>query len=368
MFNKVPVSACLIVKDEETNIEACIVQLQKVVQEIIVVDTGSKDNTKKILGDLAVQVYDFAWNDDFSAARNYSISLASQPYILIIDADEVLDTDSITQLMDYATSSKGKPAKVILKNHMDDGSCVISEITRLFPNKNEYRYYGRIHEQLRLNGQEIVYSDSTNVVIHHYGYLRSEIVQKNKTDRNINLLKQQLLLEPESSYTLFQLGQTFYVKGEYKKAIIYFDDAIKLFSKFSELPNYAPTLFLSYGYCLLREKEYDVLELILRDAIDLFPDYTDLYFLYGSMLIEQKSFENFEDIKVVFEHCLSLGEVCSAKYESVEGVGSFRAAYNLGLYYEVIGDQQNARKYYRQSADQNFIPASNRLSDLNLNW
>ncbi|GAA0137571.1 hypothetical protein YSY43_44120 [Paenibacillus sp. YSY-4.3] len=366
MLSKAPVSACIIVKNEEENIEACVSQLERIVEEIIIVDTGSTDRTKEIVEQRSIKVYAYEWMNDFAAARNYSISLASQPFILIIDADEQMDLDSAQSLFEYtANQSEKYPATVVLKNHMDQGKCVSSEITRLFPNHKGYKYEGLIHEQLTLEDKELEQVGSTNVVIHHYGYQTSEMTRKQKIERNLALIEQQLLLKPNSAYTRFQMGQTLYTNGDYENAIVYFDETIKLLSKKKGgVPSYTPTVFLSYGYCLLHEKQFATLELLLGDAIELFPDYTDLYFLYGTSLIEKKSVNQFNEIKEIFEHCLALGEVSPNKYETVEGVGSYRAAYNLGLYYEVTGDKSSAIKYYRYSAKFDFKPSLIRLKEL----
>lgn len=359
---KLPISACIIVKNESGHVEKCIKSILPVVEEIIVVDTGSKDDTKKILEKLNIKFHEFKWNDDFSAARNYSLSLATQPYILVIDADEVLEYQSFNVLSEYISNKSSSPAKVILKNHIDTG-CVISEVVRIFPNNKEYSYSGIIHEQLLHLGQENNEIFFTDLIIHHYGYSGKEIKNKKKIDRNIELLIKQLLSEPDSPYLNYQMAQTLYVNKNYQDAIDYFESTLTLLANAQEMPSYLPTVFLSYGYCLLFQKEFESLDILINDAIEFYPEYTDLYFLYGVSLIERGAIEKFQEIKEIFEMCYELGEVKSRDFETVEGVGSYRALYNLGVYYEVLGDHNLALEYYSKSANYNFSPALDKINE-----
>ncbi|MCV4235484.1 glycosyltransferase [Virgibacillus sp. LDC1] len=359
---KLPISACIIVKNECEHVEKCIKSILPVVEEIIVVDTGSEDNTKKILEMLNIKFHEFKWNDDFSVARNYSLSLATQPYILVIDADEVLEYQSFNVLSEYISNKSSSPAKVILKNHIDTG-CVISEVVRIFPNNKEYSYSGIIHEQLLHLGQEHKQMFFTDLIIHHYGYSSKEIENKKKIDRNIDLLIKQLLSEPDSPYLNYQMAKTFYVNKRYQDAIDYFESTLTLLANVQVLPSYVSTVFLSYGYCLLFQKEFESLDMLINDAIEFYPEYTDLYYLYGVSLIERGAIEKFQEIKEVFEMCYELGEVKSRDFETVEGVGSYRALYNLGVYYEVLGDHNLALEYYSKSATYNFSPALDKINE-----
>ena len=103
---------------------------------------------------------------------------------------------------------------------------------------------------------------------------------------------------------------------------------------------------------------------VLSLATDLFPDFTDLYFLYGVALMQLGDSARLDDIRLAFEHCLTLGEPDPTRYESVPGVGSFRAQHNLGVLYESLGQMDVARTWYSQAAGQGFDPSKNRLRGL----
>ena len=87
----IKISLCMIVKNEERVLDRCLDSLRGLMDEIIIVDTGSTDATKEIAAKYTDQIYDFTWNDDFAAARNFSFSKANMDYIYVADADEVLD-------------------------------------------------------------------------------------------------------------------------------------------------------------------------------------------------------------------------------------------------------------------------------------
>ena len=92
-------SLCMIVKNEEERLARCLSGVQGAVDEIIIVDTGSTDGTKRVAGQFTSRVYDYAWDDDFSAARNASLDRATKPFILWLDADDVVERSEKEKLM-----------------------------------------------------------------------------------------------------------------------------------------------------------------------------------------------------------------------------------------------------------------------------
>lgn len=95
----ISVSLCMIVKDEEEVLGRCLESVKNVVDEIIIADTGSKDRTKEIARQYTDKVYDFEWKDDFSAARNFSLSKGTKDYLMWIDADDVLPEKSVWEML-----------------------------------------------------------------------------------------------------------------------------------------------------------------------------------------------------------------------------------------------------------------------------
>src|SRR5262249_43828805 len=179
MPGRVPVTACIIARDEASNLPDCIASLLPHVTEIVLVDTGSRDATVAIATRLGARVVHFAWIDDFSAARNFAATHATQAVIFAVDADERLDRTSVASLHAYCRAARlGKAGAVLRQNHLDvDGPSTVREhLTRLYPNRSEFRFEGRIHEQLRENGRP-PQTVRTHVVLQHVGF-RSEAMQR----------------------------------------------------------------------------------------------------------------------------------------------------------------------------------------------
>ncbi|MEE4351420.1 MAG: glycosyltransferase, partial [Desulfatiglans sp.] len=190
------VSLCMIVKDEEQYLAQCLASLKPVVDEIIVIDTGSKDQTKDIAKVFGAQVFDYEWNDDFSTARNSAIEKASGDWILVMDADEVISTQDHEQLRQLIKRSHaGHVAfSFTTRNYINQVNTIgfhpnkgdyaqeeaamgwmPSDKVRLFPNNGDIRFEFPIHEKvepsLRRKGLEI---KRCQVPVHHYGKLNEE--------------------------------------------------------------------------------------------------------------------------------------------------------------------------------------------------
>ncbi|WAH36739.1 glycosyltransferase family 2 protein [Alicyclobacillus dauci] len=157
---EVSVAAAIIVKDGARTIKGVIEALKGAVDEIVIVDTGSTDKTVKIAKKLGAQVYDFAWNDDFSAARNYAMSKVRADWVLWVDADEVLWQDDIfvPKVIAGLYNPFDPPFlfRVIIANHLGDRTEMSYDITRFFPIRFGLKWWGRIHEQIGGNEQRPV--------------------------------------------------------------------------------------------------------------------------------------------------------------------------------------------------------------------
>lgn len=150
------ISLCMIVKNEENVIGRCLDSVQGITDEIIIVDTGSTDRTKEIVSRYTDKLYDFPWIDDFSAARNFAFSLATQSYILWLDADDViLESDRINFLvlkkdLDPCFDS------VTMHYHLttDDNGQVTSSLrrNRLVKRSKNFKWIGAVHEYLEVCG------------------------------------------------------------------------------------------------------------------------------------------------------------------------------------------------------------------------
>lgn len=190
-------SVCYITKNEEKNIEKSLASIKAAADEIVVVDTGSRDKTKAIAASYGAKVYDYEWRDDFSAARNYAIELAAGDYILFMDADEYVAADSCRNLRRVLERSQTHAALLMKRYDIDkDEKDILGEIfvLRAFKRQANLRYQGRIHEELRADGdviEDLAVADPKELILYHTGYKAA--VNKSKAERNLRILQQELI-------------------------------------------------------------------------------------------------------------------------------------------------------------------------------
>ncbi|MBW4082756.1 glycosyltransferase [Paenibacillus sp. S150] len=157
MKRKATVSLCMIVKNEEATLKRCLDSVACLVDEIIIVDTGSTDLTKEIALRYTDKVADFTWVDDFSKARNYAFSLATQDYLLWMDADDIFlpaDAEKFTRLtaaLDWDTDAVSMNYNLAFDEHGN----LTSSLTRnrLVKRENGFRWHGVVHEYLEVSGK-----------------------------------------------------------------------------------------------------------------------------------------------------------------------------------------------------------------------
>lgn len=362
---KAPISACLIVRDEAEKITACLASLEPYVEELAVVDTGSRDATLDLARAGGARVSTFTWNNNFAEARNAAIAQATQPYILMVDADEVLDSESAPALLQYCAAQPSAAGRVTVVNVGvgPDGAETEFPLTRLFPNRLEYRYTGRIHEQLLCRGNAPEHI-RTGIRLIHSGYTDAAVRQRGKIERNLDLLRRALEDAPGDPYTLFQLGRTCALARRTTEAATHFSAALTAIADGSERPIFLPSLLLESAYTSMRLADHAAAMRLLELGLELYPDFTDLYFACGTVLLDAADSPDMEAVRQAFEACVTLGEADGTRYETQRGVGSFRAYHNLGLYYELTGDVAGARKHFAAAASAGFAPSSVRLAAL----
>ncbi|NBJ95152.1 tetratricopeptide repeat-containing glycosyltransferase family 2 protein [Parablautia muri] len=217
------ISLCVIVKNEEGQIARCLESVRELVEEIIVVDTGSADQTIEIVSQYTSKVYSYPWKDDFSDARNYSFSKASMDYCMWMDADDILEEtekDKFLQLkqtlspdvdivmMKYNTSfdETGKPSFSYFRE-------------RWIKNCPKYQWIGAVHEVIPPSGN-VIYSD---IAVSH------KKIKVNDPDRNLNIYRKVLaegkLLDPRQQY---YFGRELYYHKQYEEAVSVLEEFLSL--------------------------------------------------------------------------------------------------------------------------------------------
>jgi|GEM_PF-291213 len=249
---KPTITLCVIARNEEDMISECLASARDLVDEIVVVDTGSTDRTAQIAASQGAKVTNFAWNDCFADARNAAIDQAGSDWILMLDADERLDENACNQINQVISNSEVDAYELAFLNYMTGNATPevhISRCVRLFRNRPAYRYSGRVHERIapaiQNNGGIIKLLEAA---IHHQGY-RPEIVKaRGKHERNLELLQKDLADSPQDVYIIYHLANQYYTAGDHVKAAEYFEQCIPLV-----LPThqFKPLLFSNLADCYM---------------------------------------------------------------------------------------------------------------------
>lgn len=209
------ISVCMIAKNEEKYLENCLASIAGKVNEIILVDTGSTDQTIPIANKYDVKVSQVAWQDDFSFARNHSIRQAVSDWILVLDADEIIDSEQLSKLKQTLSADKDTVAYLVtMRNYLPADELVPYRdhtTIRVFRNLQAIYFEGKVHESVQpsiahING---VIKES-DVIIQHYGYAHYRVQgNKSRGERNLQLILQVLEEQPRDAYYHYQAGITY---------------------------------------------------------------------------------------------------------------------------------------------------------------
>ena len=232
-MSKMPISVCIIAKNEEKYIEECLKKLQPYGFEIVVTDTGSTDRTKEIAEKYADKVIDFEWINDFSAAKNFCASHASNNWILSLDCDEYMESVDL-RILRVLLQQKPKQVGVIrMKNIQlrENGELgySVDNLPRLY-NRNYYIFEKPIHEQLvpKKNDSEILEGFLMPMEVIHHGYAIDGEAMVKKQERNLEILYEGIKQEPENPYFYFQAGCSLQVLKRYDEAAQMYEKGISL--------------------------------------------------------------------------------------------------------------------------------------------
>jgi tetratricopeptide (TPR) repeat protein len=223
-------SVCMIVKDEERNLPRCLGSIKKAADEIVVVDTGSRDDTVEIARKLGAKLGYFEWCDDFAAARNHALSLATGDWVLIMDADDEMapgGDEALRTLLDHpqAVDVFALATRIACANGLES----FIAHPRLFRNHLGLHYTNGVHEQLvYADGQPALPQMNTGISVYHHGYLAGESDMEARRERNLRILAAELSRHPERATTHFFLGKEYRMQQNFAQAAPCFQHALLL--------------------------------------------------------------------------------------------------------------------------------------------
>lgn len=347
---KPDISLCMIVRNEEAHLNACLESVQHLVDETIVVDTGSTDRTPALAAERGARVHPFPWCDDFSAARNESLRLAAGRWIFWLDADDRVDRDNeerLRALFGQLRSAAGATNAGYLMTCRSSlptirgQACQVSHL-RVFPREAALRWTGRVHERLeQSDGHGPLSLRWSDVQIQHVGYA-DPVQRRRKLERNLRLLQLDFASHPDDAVTLFHLGWCHLELSHYAESLRFLKRSLRGDCRVSR-PQAGKAQALIVECLSQMQRKQEALE-VCTAALRQYPNDTELLFRQGHLLGVLGDFAGSESC---FLQLLTTPSATAFEYGVEVGLRGAKAHYMLGLLYEQQGRIWEAELQYR---------------------
>jgi len=344
------ISACIIAKNEAENLPVCLQSLQKIVDEIIVIDTGSTDDTAMLAKAFGAKVYDYIWQDDFAITKNFAIEKAIGDWIIFLDADEYFSPETAKNVRQVVGAHAQECDAYLLKminidvdnqNKMVDAFYAV----RIFKNCKELRFFGKVHEELRfLDGKRkaLYQVDEKDILLYHTGYSKQRI--KLKCQRNLKILLEELNKNPENVDLYRYLADAYHGLEDFKNAVKYAKMDIETGKK--EISYASRSYRVIYNSLVKMKAEKSEIAYYLLKAIESFPNLPDFYAEYALLKYNSQEYEEAFDL---LTKAMKLHE----NYNEVETslfINKLPLVYLIfGLLYQRKNNFKDALEYYQKT-------------------
>lgn len=351
----------MIVKNEQASLPRCLASVRGLADDLVVVDTGSTDRTKKLAQSHGARVFDFTWCEDFSAAYNHSLEQARTDWVLLLDADEELTPESHALVRQAVRREDAFAYTVIRQDFYGENATPDAQTemlqTRLVRNRPEVRFIGRIHQQFHPSLAELATREGRHVYcseirLRHYGYMGD--YQTRKVDRTIRLLELELRDRPDRFYYLVELARAYLSVGDAAGIAPLRRAAEVLAGWDAPPPEHLPSTALLLEQVLAADTLPDGFPLCLEQAEAIsqahFPDAVPLLWRRAR---KRFAAQDFAEGVALLERILHLAETgtysrhCSFPPE----IMGADARLNLAVGYAHLGQRQDAVALLRSLAD-----------------
>ncbi|NRD79494.1 glycosyltransferase [Bacillus sp. BRMEA1] len=313
----------MVVKDEEEHLRRCLESVKSIVDEIIIVDTGSNDRTVDIAKSYGATVIETTWENDFSYVRNLSLKRSNTIWNIFLDADEII-TGDLEKIRQSIVDSDKEAFWVVIESLT--GSLpyekLIHSSIRIFRSRPQYYFKGPIHEDILPSILEHdVSKESIGAIevakIIHYGYLPEIQQQKQKAQRNLNILQSALRDNPNQPYYKYHLGLTYEQMGNNQEAVSFIQRAL---NEVDTNTSFRPTMVKDLAKILIKIGKYDTVISFLKTELQNYPNYPDLHYYLGV-----SHFNKNEEDHAIRAFQTATQQTPSNKYILENGKGSFHS-------------------------------------------
>ncbi|MDD2420789.1 MAG: glycosyltransferase [Heliobacteriaceae bacterium] len=346
MVQDVKISLCMIVKDEEEMLPRCLESVKELVDEIVIVDTGSADRTVEIGRSFGARIIPYQWKGSFAAARNLSMDKARGKWLLLMDADEEMPLETSREIANLLNDQVVEGLILTIRSYRNSSSGTQTEDVpqiRIVKNRKKYRFSRAVHEQM---DGSVVRSPHTltrrDLVILHYGYLDERVIAKNKRERNEQLLLADIKTRKPDAYDYYYLALERGFRQDWTGAAKYYEKALQIADNNMQ---WVSRLMKDYISNKMNMGQFVEAVETADEVLQTYPDYADLHFLKGYAL---SRLGRLEEAVTAYQKAIESGEGNPA-YICENGTGSHRAYNALADLYNQLGNHEQAIQYRTQT-------------------
>jgi glycosyltransferase involved in cell wall biosynthesis len=338
------ISLCMIVKNEERFLAACLESVKDVVDEINIVDTGSTDRTVEIARSYGANIIFREWRNDFAWARNEALAMATRRWTLVLDADEELEKESI-QLMRSLRTTPADIACIYISivNIIDDSAGVGTmshRLIRVLPTNPLLRFHGVIHECIATTDGSELPAVLAPITILHKGYTGEMLTVREKDARNKPLISRAYEENGDDTFSLFNFGNSSICSGNHEIGCEVLE---RMLAKKGPSKLYFPLayLLLTQTYCeTFGDNERAIAK--IDEGIARFPNDAGLVFTKAQVV---RNMDRWDEAQELFEKALTLRELMAYSVMTDEELFEWKIFYSLAGVYEHKKDFDRAIEY-----------------------
>lgn len=336
MSEKKRLSLCMITKNDEEHLLSCLENIKEIVDEIVIVDIGSKDSTIDIAKQAGANVYQMNWRNNYSEAKNFCLDKAKGRWVMFLQANETISIEQQGEIYSLLDDPNVEAYLIYIDNALKKNR-IFSPVQslRLHRNRKEYRYKYRVYERI------------PDEILNNIKDAGIRIVQQDnpdlpREDLSAALLKGELSKHPEDSYLQYIYGIELLNQQKYEDSVVYLQKAC-------ENVNYdylfAPHLYKCLSWVFIFLQRYSDALKVLREGIDVFPFYTDLLVLRGEV---RRQLQQYKEAIEDFENSLKVkGQLNSIVPKSEIDISTILEI--LGEIHEEVFNYQQALVCFRES-------------------